>query len=874
MRLSASTKGWTSRIFLGILLVWSMPTAQAIRFVPRDVKPYEAMYGHANPQPNVADYVQCCSRRPGGHVPKFEDFVLHFDTVNGSSWGSCLAYLKVSAANVVMIQEHKLLPHQLDAANAQAMALGWTAIWASATRTKKGGASGGLAILARRGVGIRRDEFDTTQPSRLLCGVVEAPGLPAISCSTVYFQTGTGMKGKNLGLIKEIGHYVRATGRPGVVAGDFNDEPQALRQTNLLREIEGEIFVPERGVPTCTAGRTHSAIDYGIFYGGLAECVQAVRAVRGTEVKTHRPVSFVCHPKLQQLRMRTAKNPPRLPRTAVIGPRWKSDSLGTVTELAQTAMQLAVAGHHEAAVWHRDMAYEAFADCAEQELVANTGYDLKVGGLRARELKTVWAPLLERPPRSPIDIPEVIQEQVRTVHLLRDAAHELSDLAARPVEQPLVCESASRQRTVELIQEIHGSIDDDSIAKAATTSHEERTSDDDRLLALVGSRSKIMKNGLELLCLLLRHEDGSPADYQKVHDKMKESLEEVMELADKMDKDKGKAIHVAWAGLVKGSGRTATKRAFLATQLPAQWRSEAVPTDDVVAGGVSADPLRILQAERDKLDKLWHGKEEPHTAAPVAPWGGYTALPKLSPHKIRQASRSFKIATAETYDGFHVRHFDLLSEECLASLCDILEVCECLLQMPTCNATVTVGLVPKPKGGHRPIGIFPALERLWAKARSDLMDQWQWDNRRDYFACAKGSGASDVVWNQAVKAEANVANSGSSASVLMDLKSFFDTIDLDLLLERCVDTHFPMVFAQMATAAYKAPRSVSVRRTVAAPVNATRGILAGHVFALALVQVYYLPVMDAFWARHLDVDIDVYVDDLTLTARKGRRRRT
>ena len=122
-----------------------------------------------------------------------------------------------------------------------------------------------------------------------------------------------------------------------------------------------------------------------------------------------------------------------------------------------------------------------------------------------------------------------------------------------------------------------------------------------------------------------------------------------------------------------------------------------------------------------------------------------------------------------------------------------------------------------------------------------------------------------MVWNQAVKAEANVANGGSSASVLMDLKSFFDTIDFDLLLERCIDTHFSMVLAQMAIAAYKAPRSVSVRRAIAAPVNATRGILAGHVFALALVQVYYLPVMDAFWARHLDVDIDIYVDDITLT---------
>jgi hypothetical protein len=77
---------------------------------------------------------------------------------------------------------------------------------------------------------------------------------------------------------------------------------------------------------------------------------------------------------------------------------------------------------------------------------------------------------------------------------------------------------------------------------------------------------------------------------------------------------------------------------------------------------------------------------------------------------------------------------------------------------------------------------------------------------------------------------------------------------------------FPMVLAHMAIGAYKMPRSVAVRRAAAGLVNATRGILAGHTFALALVQVYYLPVMDAFLARHPYVDVDIYVDDITLTA--------
>ena len=791
---------------------------------------------------------------------------MHLVTVNVSSWGSGMEYLKNTRANVVLMQEHKLAASQIDAANNQALALGWTAIWASALITKKGGRSGGFAILARRGIGIHRDSFCTTQPSRLLWGVLEPPGMPRISCCTTYFHTGMGMTGRNLSLLKEIAHQAREAARPGLVAGDFNAEPQAMRATNLLREINGDIFVPANGVATCTAGKRHSIIDYGIFYGGLAECVESAQAELGTNIRTHRPVSFRCHPKLQQLRMRTVKCPPRLPRTSVIGPQWKSTTIEAVHTLAKEAMVRALTGHYDDAVWYRDKAYEAFADAAEKEIAANTGHELKVAGLRARDMTMVWAPLLEKKPKAPIEIPEAIQTHCRTVDAVLDAAERLAGLIAEAEESPAAVTAEMGDNAIDIFKKLHEAIDPESLDSVAVTAHGQRSTDDDRLLAIEGIRCACLVSCIDFLKLLISCEDTPPSGYGALHEAAQERVADIQALADKIHKERGKAIHKEWAGLVRGDGKGATKRAYQASQLPAQWRSEAVPTGSVGDGAYSADPLNVLQAERDKLKELWRGQEEPFEMKPVNPWGGHDPLPRLTPRNIRVASRSFKIQTAETYDGFHVRHFDLLSDECLDALSSILEVSECLLQMPTCNRTVTVGLVPKPKGGHRPIGIFAAIERVWAKARSDIVDEWQRKNERGYFACAKGSGAADVVWNQAVKAEACVADCGSSASILMDLKSFFDTIDLDILLERCHDTGFPMVLAHMAINSYRMPRSVSVRKAAAGLVNATRGILAGHTFALALVQVYYLPVMDAFLARHPHVDVDVYVDDITLTA--------
>ena len=67
--------------------------------------------------------------------------------------------------------------------------------------------------------------------------------------------------------------------------------------------------------------------------------------------------------------------------------------------------------------------------------------------------------------------------------------------------------------------------------------------------------------------------------------------------------------------------------------------------------------------------------------------------------------------------NFHPRHFSLLSDETLDVMSQIIEISECLGEFPQCLDQVTVALIPKPAGGHRPIGIFNSTERVWAKAR-------------------------------------------------------------------------------------------------------------------------------------------------------------
>ena len=36
-----------------------------------------------------------------------------------------------------------------------------------------------------------------------------------------------------------------------------------------------------------------------------------------------------------------------------------------------------------------------------------------------------------------------------------------------------------------------------------------------------------------------------------------------------------------------------------------------------------------------------------------------------------------------------------------------------------------IALLPKPDGGLRPIGLIPLLPRVWARARRDIVTEWE-----------------------------------------------------------------------------------------------------------------------------------------------------
>ena len=71
-------------------------------------------------------------------VPK-----LRIASFNGNCWTTCKAYLRITPATVVCLQEHKLKGDLLDEALLWAKTNGWASFWAPAASTLKRGLSGG-----------------------------------------------------------------------------------------------------------------------------------------------------------------------------------------------------------------------------------------------------------------------------------------------------------------------------------------------------------------------------------------------------------------------------------------------------------------------------------------------------------------------------------------------------------------------------------------------------------------------------------------------------------------------------------------------------------------------------------------------------------
>ena len=165
---------------------------------------------------------------------------------------------------------------------------------------------------------------------------------------------------------------------------------------------------------------------------------------------------------------------------------------------------------------------------------------------------------------------------------------------------------------------------------------------------------------------------------------------------------------------------------------------------------------------------------------------------------IRAAAKSFPPNTAVGADNIAPRAILTLSNEGLQALAALLNLVEEEGKWPDEIDPVVIVLLAKSDGGHRPIGLFPTLVRLWMRVRTASTRAWERKVHSPDLYGGKGMGAQRAAWLEAFAAEAAVAQELEQGQVLLDLTKAFETVSHQELINAAGRKGYPLPLLRLA----------------------------------------------------------------------------
>ncbi len=871
-------------------------------------------------RPGFRDFVAPGFTR-GARCPADGEFQLKVESANTTGWAALKRRLRATEAHALLAQETWVTQSMMPAASAWARRRGWKSVWAPAAKGPGGGPSAGVAIFVRDCMGLKFPPVadHVWWPARAVSAVMEAPGFRPVLLTSLYLISGGGTGRANLEILAEVGDRMKRQGEGwlSIMGGDFNVTPRDITDVGFDRQTGSSVMYPmtERG--TYRTSGTSSMIDFFLISDQLAAAVEDVQVVEAAGTKPHVPVAVRFKARAAAIRALHLRKPPELAFERVVGPIPPPPCWERPRTDAEAALDAARRGSPDAAT-KLEEAYRSWANAAETELEQYAGRNVKKKGLRGEAPRLVWRSVMpERPPtyvfpraaatswlRSTVielqrigasakaamtraagddsdddddDGPPGLVPDSDSEDEEDDGDIELDgdgdDVARGDGRQRATAAARAQPSTVDqcrsLLAEIMGSLKDDVPAgepPAEIAALHQKVTDVTRRI------DEAMKLGDDTA----RHDAGARgrgAPHRRADewahiggDTIRRCEEEVRALRDVLDESlkemEGEARNEeskAWREWVQEGVDAGAARAHAYTRTPEAWTPTVVPDSGTA---FTCSPEVLLDGQRDKYRRLWRPAAGPYRYD----WESREELPMLEPWELRESSKSFKRSTAMTFDGFHPRQLAHLCDAALAVLALILQAVEVGGAWPRQLALVVTPLLPKPKGGFRPIGLMPAAYRVWAKARRRWADEWEQRNARPYLSAARGNGSLDTMWRLAARQEEGAAEGAQAAVAAEDIQSFFEVVDRARLVEEARALDFPMPLIKAALAAYGSARMLTMQGRVAREVYPTSGVVAGCPLATALVKVFYLRALDQFVAATPEeVHLDAYVDDLTLS---------
>lgn len=124
---------------------------------------------------------------------------------------------------------------------------------------------------------------------------------------------------------------------------------------------------------------------------------------------------------------------------------------------------------------------------------------------------------------------------------------------------------------------------------------------------------------------------------------------------------------------------------------------------------------------------------------------------------------------------------------------------EAKAELPTQLQMSMAATLAKNDKVERPITLTSVLYRTWRKLRKGLMDEWQTNlpAKMDYDRA--GATALHVALERLMRQESNKTLDVHGITVLLDMSTLYDTIDLARLQETAMNLQYPPLALEFAT---------------------------------------------------------------------------
>ena len=286
-------------------------------------------------------------------------------------------------------------------------------------------------------------------------------------------------------------------------------------------------------------------------------------------------------------------------------------------------------------------------------------------------------------------------------------------------------------------------------------------------------------------------------------------------------------------------------------------------------GSQSMAPHLLMKTEVDKWSPIWL-KFADSAQAPwrtFSDWDALTwaaELPELQFNDLRETAKTYKEFTGKGCEGIHPRWIGWMSDKWLKILAAFLMLLERGGYWPG-QLEALICLIPKSDGGRRPIGLLPAIIRVWERSRRPVIQAWRATVERSYNWAAKGRSPEDAVWQQALKGEVAKADGLQTASTLVDLVKAFEMVKLELVWRAGLRLHFPPKLLRMVMEIFALARRLVLDQAVSDPILTLSAILAGGTYATDALYMLLLGPCDRILIEYPRLDLCTFVDDLTLS---------